>query len=180
MLLSGLHEQPIRVPSMTTVVSVQIQSVEDMTDQTCEYDDEAMRNGNGDPSQALVPVVPRVEEPKEQTVALQAADLSFLEDTIAQSGARIFVHAPQYHWHTSGTGGIDQEARECLEALEAWVDRFGQQTEDREEMLASYVDAEGAASAQGLAEFQEFRETWIGEIESIHETLAGLTETVNM
>ena len=42
-----------------------------------------MRNGNGNLSQALVPVVLRVEEPEEQIVALQAADLSFLEDTIA-------------------------------------------------------------------------------------------------
>ena len=55
-------------------------------------------------------MVPRVEELEEQTVALQAIDLSFPEDMVAQLGARIFVHAPQYHWHTSGTGGIDQEA----------------------------------------------------------------------
>ena len=135
-----------------------------MADQTFQYDDEAMRNGNGDPSQALVPMVPRVEEPKEQTVALQAADLSFPEDTIAQSGARIFVHAPQYHWHMSGTGGIDHEARERLVALQALVDRFGRQIEDREDVLASRVDAEGAARAQGMAEFQEFQETWIGEL----------------
>ena len=65
-----------------------------MADQTFQYDDEAMRNDNGDPSQVLVPVGPRVEEPEEHTVALQAADLSFPEDTIAQAGARIFVHAP--------------------------------------------------------------------------------------
>ena len=50
--------------------SVQIQSVEDMADQTFQYDDEAMRNGNGDQTQALVPVVPTVEEPEEQTVTL--------------------------------------------------------------------------------------------------------------
>ena len=139
-----------------------------------------MRNGNGDPSQALVPMVPRVEEPEEQTMALQAANLSFPEDTVAQSGARIFVHAPQYHWHISGTDGIDQEARECLVALKALVDRFGRQTEDHEEVLASHIDAEGAAKAQGMAEFQEFCETWIGELESIQEPLVKLTETINM
>ena len=94
MLLSGLLEQPVRVPSTTTAVSFQIQSIEDMADQTYQYDDEAIRNGNGDPSQTLVPVVPRVEEPEEQTVALQATNLSFPEDTVAQSGACIFVHAP--------------------------------------------------------------------------------------
>ena len=60
------------------------------------------------------------------------------------------------------------------------VDRFGRQTENREEVLAGRVDAEGAARAQGLAEFQEFQETWIGELEGIQETLAGLTKTVNM
>ena len=53
-----------------------------------------MRNGNGDPSQALVPVDPRIKELKEQIVALQAADLSFPEDTVAYLGACIFVHAP--------------------------------------------------------------------------------------
>ena len=32
-------------------------------------------------------------------------------------------------------------------ALEALVDQFGQQTEYREETLASHIDAEGAAKA---------------------------------
>ena len=45
-----------------------------MADQTFEYDDEVMKNSNGDPSQVLVPVVPRVEEVEEQTVALQAVE----------------------------------------------------------------------------------------------------------
>ena len=95
MLLSGLPEQPVRVLVYDYSSSVYIQSVEDMADQTFQYDDEAMRNGNEDPSQALVPVVPRVEEPEEQTVALQAENLSFPKNTSAQSGAHIFVHAPQ-------------------------------------------------------------------------------------
>ena len=42
------------------------------------------------------------------------------------------------------------------------------------------MDAEGAARAQGMAEFQEFRETWIGELEGIQETLAKLTDSVHM
>ena len=118
-----------------------------MAHQIPQIDDQDMRNGNGDPSQELVPLVPRVEEPEDQAVALQATDLSFPADAVAQSGARIFVHAPQYHWHTSGTGGIDQEARERLVALEALVHRFGQQTEEREETLASRVDVVSAARA---------------------------------
>ena len=84
-----------------------------------------MRNINGDSSLAFILMVPKIEEPEEQFVALQATKLSFLEDAVAQSSAHIFVHAPQYHWHNSGTGGIDQEARELLVALEALVDRFG-------------------------------------------------------
>ena len=42
-----------------------------------------MRNNNGDPSQALVLVAPRVKEPEEQTVAPQAAELSFPQDAVA-------------------------------------------------------------------------------------------------
>ena len=95
-------------------------------------------------------MVPRVEEQEEQSVALQAADLSFPEDMVAQPGALIFIHAPQYHWHTSGTGGIDQEPRKRLVALEALVDHFGQQTKDREEVLISYMDAEGATRGTGI------------------------------
>ena len=56
-------------------------------------------------------------------------------------------------------------------ALEALVDTFGWQTENREELLASCMDAESATRAQGLSKFQEFQEIWIGEIESISETL---------
>ena len=52
-------------------------------------------------------------------------------------------------------------------AVEDLVDRFGWQIEDREEVLASCMDAKGATRAQRLAEFQEFWETWIGEVESI-------------
>ena len=48
------------------------------------------------------------------------------------------------------------------------------------EVLVSRVDAKSAARAQGMAEFQEFRETWIGELEGIQEAQAKLTETVNM
>ena len=41
-------------------------------------------------------------------------------------------------------------------ALEALVNRFGWQTENCQEVLANRMDAEGAAGAQGLAEFQKF------------------------
>ena len=47
-------------------------------------------------------------------------------------------------------------------------------------MLASHMDAEGAARAQGLVEFQESREIWIGEVESIQVILAQLRVKLNM
>ena len=59
MLYSELLEQPIRVPPTMPAVSVEDQSFEDMAFQIHQYDDKAMRNGNGDPSQALVLVVPQ-------------------------------------------------------------------------------------------------------------------------
>ena len=52
-------------------------------------------------------------------------------------------------------------------ALRALVNGFGQQTNDREELLASSMDAEITAKAQGLAEFQEFQSTSIGKMERI-------------
>ena len=66
---------------------------------------------------------------------------------------------------------LHQEARQRLVALEALVDHFGRWAEDQKEMLASWVDAEGATRAQGLVEFQEFLSTWIGEMEWIQESL---------
>ena len=42
-----------------------------------------MRNNNGDPSQVLVLVIPKVEELEEHFVALQATDLSFPQDAVA-------------------------------------------------------------------------------------------------
>ena len=70
------------------------QSDEAMASPRFQIDDQDMRNGNGDPSLGLVPAVPRIEEPEDQHLALQATDPSFPIDTAAQSGARIFIHAP--------------------------------------------------------------------------------------
>ena len=78
---------------MTLAVPVENQSYKYMVDQTPLYDNQDMRNGNGDPSQALVPVVPKIDEPEELSMALQATDLSFLQDIMTQSSARIFVYA---------------------------------------------------------------------------------------
>lgn len=78
MLHSRLLEQPVIAPSMTLVLSVQDQSYEDMVHQTPLDGNQDMRNDNGDLSQALVLVIPKMEEPEELSRALQATDLSFL------------------------------------------------------------------------------------------------------
>ena len=51
-------------------------------------------------------------------------------------GSRIFVHAPQFHWHAAATEGIpavDQEARDHLVSIADLLDQFGRRTELQEE-----------------------------------------------
>ena len=53
-------------------------------------------------------------------------------------GSKIFVHAPQYHWHVAATEGVtlvDQEAREHIVSIADLLDHCGRQTELREEQL---------------------------------------------
>ena len=73
-----------------------------------------MLNGhNGDaPPQ---PVLPVVEEP--ETDVIQSAVGPSGSGDVTLGGARIFIQAPQYHWHTVALVGIDAEARERLVAL---------------------------------------------------------------
>ena len=64
-------------------------------------------------------------------------------------GSRIFVHAPQFHWHAAATEGIpavDQEARDRLVSIADLLDRFGRRTELREEELWARAErtAEGS------------------------------------
>ena len=68
-----------------------------------------MGSGNGSNGVPNVPaVVPYViEEPKAslvpQTTMLRPSEELF-------GGQRIFLHAPQYHWHVQGAVGVDNEA----------------------------------------------------------------------
>ena len=66
-----------------------------------------MQNGHhGDvPPQPAVPVV---EEP--ETGIIQAAGAPGGSGDIAPGGSRIFIQAPQYHWHTVTSAGTDAEA----------------------------------------------------------------------
>ena len=76
------------------------------------YSDEiSMGNGNGSNGvPTLFAVVPSVvvEEPEANLVpqiALQQPSEDLLGDQ------RIFLHAPQDHWHIQGAAGVDDEAR---------------------------------------------------------------------
>ena len=65
------------------------------------------------------PVLPVVEEPKAGVVQVVAAPSGL--GGVNPRGSRIFIQAPQYHWHTVALAGTNAEARECLVALEQKV-----------------------------------------------------------
>ena len=45
---------------------------------------------------------------------------------------RIFLNAPQYHWHVQGAVGADEEARQHIVALAQRLHQFGHRTKERE------------------------------------------------
>ena len=51
---------------------------------------------------------------------------------------RIFVHAPQYHWHQEG--GVDREARAAIEKLHKDTHSFAQETVRHGDKLREDVD----------------------------------------
>ena len=57
-----------------------------------------------------------VEELETDLVQSAAAPCGLGE--VTPGGSRIFVQAPQYHWHSVTTAGTDVEAQERLVALE--------------------------------------------------------------
>ena len=117
-------------------------------------DEEEMRNGhNGDvPPQ---PKGPLVEEPETDLGHPVAARGS---GEFTPGGPRIFVQAPQYHWHSVASAGTDAEARERLVALEQRVFAFGKQTEEREvELLARIAQLE-AQRGSADEDYRAFRQ----------------------
>ena len=114
-----------------------------------------MLNGhNGDvPPQ---PVVPVVEEPKTEVVQTAAAPSG--SGDMAPGGSRIFIQAPQYHWHTVASAGTDAEARERLVALEQQVFAFGQQTEERETELLARIAHLEAQRGSADEDYRAFRQ----------------------
>ena len=82
-----------------------------MSESTSYPDDAEMKNGsNGNQSQTIVPVQGSINDPTEHEIVAQAMRVDVPEDAVATPGARIFIQAPQYHWHSSGAEGMDGEA----------------------------------------------------------------------
>ena len=81
------------------------------------YSDEISNaSGNGSNGGPILPVVVpyAVEEPGAGLVP-QITQQRPSEDLF--SGQRIFLHAPQCHWHIQGDAGVDDEARQQVIAL---------------------------------------------------------------
>ena len=114
-----------------------------------------MLNGhNGDvPPQPAVPVV---EEPETKVVRAAAAPGG--SGDMAPGGSRIFIQAPQYHWHTVASAGTDAEARERLVALEQKVYAFGRQTEEREAELLARIAHLEAQRGTADEDYRAFRQ----------------------
>ena len=96
-------------------------------------DDQSMGlQSNGTP--AVAPVVPyAVEEPGTSLVPQEEHP----PQEALFADRRIFVHAPQYHWHDyhQGAMDVDQDARTHIVELATRLHEFGQRTEAREMQL---------------------------------------------
>ena len=83
-----------------------------------------MGSGNGSNGAPTIPaVVPYAIEEPEASLVPQTTLQHPSEDLFG--GPRIFLHAPQYHWHVQGAVGVDEEARQQVVALAEQVYRFG-------------------------------------------------------
>ena len=88
----------------------------------------SVNGSNGVPT--VTAVVPHSVEEPESGLVPQITLQRPSEDLFG--GQRIFVHAPQYHWHVQGAAGVDEEARQQVVALAEQLYRFGHRTEARE------------------------------------------------
>ena len=103
------------------------------------------RNG-APPVSAVVPHT--IEEP--ETSLVTQTNLQRPGEELF-GGRRIFLHAPQYHWHVQGAASVDEEARQQVVALAEQLYRFGHWTEAREMELwgrmQNMMDASGVHQA---------------------------------
>ena len=136
------------------------------------YSDEAsMANGSNGES-TLPMVTPQiVEEPETGLVPqAQAQPVAGLFDD-----QRIFVNAPQYHWHVQGSVGADDEARQHIVALAQRLHQFGHWAEERELELWHWLShaADVLGVERRLATAQEL---WESEY---NKFIAALSSFVN-
>ena len=121
------------------------------------YSDEiSMGSGNGSNGvPTLSAVVPSAVEEPEASLLPQIALQRPSEDLFG--GQRIFLHAPQYHWHIQGAAGVDDEARQRVVALAEQMYRFGHRTEAREMELWGRVQnvMEASGVHQLLAQLEQ-------------------------
>ena len=81
---------------------------------------------------------PRVEEPGEGSRAAGPELRQSQETEPGVVDARIFVHAPQYHWHQEG--GVDAAARAAIETLHKNTHDFAVATVHEVDALNERVD----------------------------------------
>ena len=135
---------------------------------------------NGADQSEMVTVVPRVEEPAEESSAA-GPSVSQSQEPAPEPvvvDQRIFVHAPQYHWHQEG--GIDADARVAIEKLHKDTHDFAVATvkevdslSERIEGVSERIDATAAAveqqlemvlaAGQGAQQFQEIAHREMGQ-----------------
>ena len=67
-------------------------------------------------------------------LVLHATNVLGICNTVARlfGDQRIFVSAPQYHWHVQGGGGADDKAKHHIDILAQRLHQFGHWTKERE------------------------------------------------
>ena len=125
---------------------------------------------NGAEQAASVPIV---QEPSEEvTGAVESlgqpgSSSQGQEPTPSAQGpsvvdARVFVHAPQYHWHQDG--GVDKEARAALEKLHKDTHSFAVETVSHGDKLREDVDGLAGVVDQTSAALEQ-QSVFLGELE---------------
>ena len=135
---------------------------------------------NGADQSVTETTAPRVEEPTEGSSAagpsVRQSQEPAPEPVVVDQ--RIFVHAPQYHWHQEG--GIDADARVAIEKLHKDTHDFAVATvkevdslSERIEGVSERIDATAAAveqqmemvlaAGQGAQQFQEIAHREMGQ-----------------
>ena len=152
------------------------------------HDDAEMQNG-GNGEEGSGQLIPRVVHPDvveeigtlEPQRTMEGLPVQYQAPEQPRSlfdGSRIFIQAPQYHWHVATSEGsqtVDQEARDRIVALADLLDRFGRRTEMREEELW-----ERSGQAAESAEVVRLVEPLTAKIGQLEERVTLLEQKVNV